>query len=194
MKLLMGAQMMEDYGIVLDYLPTGKPEDVKREPVAYIIGEKYFTLLEAVIKRDKKVNIGERIYVGKEIEKREKVDRIKGRISFNELTTNAKNELKNIIKKIVEEREKEFVEFFNKCGPITIRQHQLELIPGIGKKHLMEILDEREKKPFESFEDLTKRISHMPNPSEIITERIIHELEGSRYYIFTRPPSGFKKR
>lgn len=179
---------MEEYGFVLDYLPLGKSDDVRREPVANLIGEKFFTLLEVVVKKNVSMSVGERVYIGREVGLRDKIERIKDRIEYSQLTTSARSELKNVIKKIVESREKEFLDFFNKCGPITIRQHQLELIPSIGKKHLVEILDEREKKPFESFDEMTKRIPHIQNPAELIAERVIEELQGSRYYIFTRPP------
>ena len=180
--------MMEEYGYVLDFLPVGRSDDVRREPTAYIIGEKFFTLLEVVAKKDVAMSAGERLYIGKDIADRDKVERIKNRIDYPQLSTSARNELKNVIRKLVESRESEFVDFFNRCGPITIRQHQLELIPGIGKKHLAEILEEREKKPFESFADFSSRIPHIQNPAEIIAERIVEELQGSRYYIFTRPP------
>jgi len=180
---------MEEYGLVLDYLPSGKSDDVRREPLANLVGERFFTLLEVVTKNDVKMMVGERVYIGKEMSLREKVDRIKNRIEYPQLTTSARSELKSVIKKIVIIREKEFVDFFNKCGPITIRQHQLELIPGIGKKHLTEMLNEREKKPFESLSDITNRIPHLQNPAELIAERIIEEMQGSRYYIFTRPPA-----
>ena len=181
--------MMEEYGLVLDYLPLGKSDDIRREPLAYIIGEKFFTLLEAVIKKDLELAAGDKLYIGKDLALRKEVERIRDRITYNDLTNSARNELKGVIKKIVLTREPEFVNFINKCGPITIRQHQLELLPGIGKKHLEEILTEREKKPFESFDDILKRIPHMLNPAEIIAERIIEELVGSRYYLFTRPPA-----
>ena len=180
--------MMEEYGLVLDYLPLGRSDDVRREPIAHLIGEKFFTLLEVVAKPGVQMNAGERLYIGKDVSLRDKVERVKNRIEYPQITTSARNELKNVIKNIVESKEKEFVDFFNHCGPITIRQHQLELIPGIGKKHLTEILAEREKKPFESFADMSARISHIQSPAEIIAERVIEELQGSRYYIFSRPP------
>ncbi len=180
---------MEETGLVLDYLPTGRSDDIRREPVAYIIGEKFFTLLEAVIKKNIEIHAGSRVYIGRDLAMRKEVERIKGRITSAELTTSGRNELKNVIQQIVLAREQEFVDFFNKCGPITIRQHQLELLPGIGKKHLEEILDQREKKKFESFKDISERISHLQNPAEIVSQRVIEELAGSRYYMFTRPPS-----
>ena len=96
-------------------------------------------------------------------------------------------ELENAVEHIVLKREKWFVNFFNTAQPITPRMHMLELIPGIGKKYMWNILDEREKKPFESFEDLQRRIN-IPNPAKLITKRVIEELsEESKYRLFTRP-------
>ncbi len=186
---------MEDYGFVLDYLPSGKPTDIRREPVAYLVGERFFTLLEVTLKRNVEVPIQSKLYIGKELSMRKEVERIKGRIDYNQLTSGAKNELKTIIKIIIKERESEFIKFINKCGPVTIRQHQLELLPGIGKKHLNDIIRERESKQFESLDDLAKRVPHLTNPMDIISERIIKELSGTeRYYLFTKPPtpSGFE--
>jgi putative nucleotide binding protein len=180
---------MEDYGIVIDYLPTGKPTDIKREPIAYLVGERYFTLLEAVAKRNVEIKLYMRVYIGKDLTQRKEIERIKGKVEYNQLTGAAKNELKTAIKKIIQTRENDFINFINKCGSVTIRQHQLELLPGIGKKHLDEILKERETKPFESFEDITKRIPHLMNPVDIIAERVIMELSSEqRYYLFTKPP------
>jgi putative nucleotide binding protein len=182
--------MMEEYGFVLDYLSLGKSDDVRREPTVFMVGEKFFTLLEAVTKKDLEIAVGDRLYIGKELNLRKEVDRIRGRIEMPQISSSARSELKTIIKKIVRMREPEFVTFINKCGPITIRQHQLELLPGVGKKHLAEILDEREKKPFESFDDMLTRIPHMLNPADIITERVVSELNGvERYFLFTRPPT-----
>ena len=56
--------------------------------------------------------------------------------------------------------------------------HQLELLPGLGKKHMWQILDERKEKLFEDFNDVKKRIKLMPDPQKIIIKRILKELEG----------------
>lgn len=181
--------VMEEYGYVLDFMPLGKPDDVRREPVAYLAGERFFTLLEAVIKRNEKTEISERVYIGPEQAQRSKVERIKGRVGYEEITSSAKSEMPNVLARMVMSREKEFVDFINRCGPITIRQHQLELLPGVGKKHLADILAERDKAKFASFDDMAKRVPHLPDPARIIIDRILLELKGGeRYYLFTRPP------
>ena len=65
--------------------------------------------------------------------------------------------------------------------------HALELIPGIGKKYMWQIVDEREKRPFESFKDLQERVN-IPNPAKLLAKRVVEELMGeSKYRLFTRP-------
>ena len=70
---------MEDYVYVLDYLPKGRGDlpPHKRHPTVYGIGENQFTLLELVPKNDMSFNIGDRIYVGKDPNKRKKINKRK---------------------------------------------------------------------------------------------------------------------
>jgi putative nucleotide binding protein len=60
------------------------------------------------------------------------------------------------------------------------------LIPGIGKKYMWQVINEREKRVFESFDDLQRR-TELPNPVKLVTKRVLEELEGdSKYRLFTR--------
>mgnify|MGYP000061754002 FL=1 len=176
--------LMEEFALVLDYLPRGK-HGLKDEPTALVIGTKYFTLLEVI--PNKELKIFEKVYIGKE--NRDKIKFIKRRISYDELTAAAQAELEAAVEKIVKENPKRFLDFYNNAQPITIRMHQLELLPGLGKKHLVDILEEREKKPFESFEDIEKRVPLMPDPLKAIIKRIIEEIQGpeQKHYLFVRP-------
>jgi len=183
-----GKHLYEENAYVLDYLLFGKPGARGRYrsgPIVQLIGERYFTLLEANVKAGVTLKPLDRVYVGKE--SRKEITYILGRIEYDELTANAKMELENAIEHIIRVREDWFVNFFNTARPITPRMHMLELIPGIGKKYMWNILNERERKPFESFEDLQRRIN-IPNPVKLLTKRIIEELSGeSKYKLFTRP-------
>ena len=90
------------------------------------------------------------------------------------------------LKKLAEERGKEFLDFFNKSDAINKRIHQIELLPGMGKKHMMEILNCRKGKEFVSFEDMKKRIQNLPDPEKAIEKRIFQELtEMERHNLFT---------
>ncbi|HIP16145.1 MAG TPA: DUF655 domain-containing protein, partial [Methanothermococcus okinawensis] len=89
------------------------------------------------------------------------------------------------IMEAVKRNEKRFVDFINKCQPITTRLHTLQLLPGVGKTLMWKILEEREIKPFESFEDIEKRIHR--NLLNAIAKRIEKELkEPQRYYLFVK--------
>jgi putative nucleotide binding protein len=166
--------MKEEHAIILEYLPNGYPLEKKMMPLAQAIGETNLTLLELVPRRDVELKIGEKVYIGEG--KRDKIYYILGRLHREKLTESAKNQLEEFIKKIVETREKEFVEFFNKADAINKRTHQIELLPGVGKKHMNEILKQRKEKEFESFEDLKKRVQNLPDPRRAIEKRIFQEL------------------
>src|SRR3990167_7676111 len=122
----------EEYAIILEYLPNGYPLEGKRIPIAQAIGELNLTLLELVPRRGVALEIGERVYIGEG--KRDKVYYILGRLNREKITESAKNTLQEFISKVVNERESEFVEFFNKAEAINKRIHQIELLPGFGKK------------------------------------------------------------
>ena len=70
---------------------------------------------------------------------------------------------------------------------MTMRMHQIELIPGFGKKHMWEILEVRKEKPFESFADLKARVKLLPDPKLAIVKRILLEMEGKeKWKVFVR--------
>jgi putative nucleotide binding protein len=125
------------------------------------------------------------VFIGKGL--RDKVEHISRRVSYDELTAAAKDELVKVIDKMVSENERKYVEVFNKAPPLTTRMHSLELIRGIGKKKLRELLEERKSRPFESFKDLEERVG-LRGVAEAVKERILEELKGGqRYYLFVRP-------
>jgi putative nucleotide binding protein len=164
----------EEYAIILEYLPNGYPLERRMMPIAQAMGKKNLTLLELVPRRGVKLDIGEEVYIGEG--KREKVYYILGRLKREKLTESAKTQLQEIVNKIVIEREKEFVEFFNKAEAINKRIHQIELLPGFGKKHMQDILKERQNKIFGNFEDMKKRIQNLPDPQKAVEKRIMEEL------------------
>jgi putative nucleotide binding protein len=175
----------EDYAIILDYLPNGYPLGGRMTPIAQAIGEKNLSLLELVPRRGVSLEVKEKVYIGPD--KRDKIYYISGRLPRDKITETAKIQLQEFIDKLVAEQEKKFVDFFNNAQPISMRLHQIELLPGFGKKHMQEILTAREEKPFESFEDMKARVSNLPDPKKAIEKRILQELlERERYNLFIK--------
>ncbi len=182
----------EDRGIVLDFLPEGHPSDPRpvhlREPIAQILGDTFFTMLEIVPLKDVAFSPNERVSIARS--ERDKIERIKRRIGYEDLTAAAKSELQSAVEGLVNDTPERFVEFFNRAVPLTTRFHQLELIPGIGKKLMWGVIEERKKGPFADFADLERRVKGLVNAKSLIAKRIVMELEGAdKYRIFVRPPS-----
>ncbi len=171
----------EETAIVLDFLPNGYPFDERpmyvKTAIAQALGKERFVLLELVPKKEIHLQPYEEVYIGDG--KREKIHHIVGKLETSKLTATAKAELEHIIKDIVKKNEKRFVDFFNNAQPLSTRMHQLELLPGLGKKHMWEIIEARDEKPFENFDDIKKRVKLMPDPEKVVIKRVLREMEGA---------------
>ncbi len=174
----------EEKAIILDYLPNGYPLEKKTMPIAQAVGLNGLTLLELAPRRDITLEVGEEVYIGEG--KRDKIYYILGRLHREKLTEPAKTYLQEVIEKYVKENEKEYLKFFNQSTAINKRIHQIELLPGMGKRHMKEIIGKREEE-FKSFEDMKQRISNLPDPAKAVEKRIFQELTNiERYNLFTK--------
>jgi len=117
---------------------------------------------------------------------RAEVLHVKRRVGYEELTTAAQKELPFVIAETVKEKEDKFVDFFNRAQAITTRFHMLELLPGLGKKTMWAILEERKKGPFKSFADLDQRVPSVHHPEKLIAKRIEMEISDptQKYRLF----------
>ncbi len=170
----------EETAIVLDFLPNGYPFDntpsYKKNAIVQGLGKNHLILLELVPKKGITLQPNDEVYIGEG--KREKIHHITGKLEMEKLTGTAESVLKDVIHEIVHKQPERFIEFFNKAQPLTTRMHQLELLPGVGKKHMWEIIDARRDKLFDSFDDIKKRVKLMPDPEKAIIRRIMSELSG----------------
>ncbi len=179
----------EEFAYILDYLPYGRPDDTRpmyqKKPLVQGVGEKYFVLMEMMPKENVIPRAQDKVYIGER--DRPVIDHVKRRIIYNELTHGAKSELPVMIEKIVLTDEMRFLSFFNEAYPITTRLHMLELLPGIGKKLMWGIIEEKKKGKFASFKDLVERVKGLHSPEKLIAHRIIDELKDDniKYRIFT---------
>ncbi len=181
----------EEVAYILDYLPYGRTDDTRpmyqKKPLAQGIGEKHFVLMEMIPKENVIPRPEDKVYIGDG--DRPVIDHVKRRIIYTELTHSAQMELPTVIEKIILSDEKRFLGFYNDAYPITTRLHMLELLPGIGKKLMWAIIDERKKGKFESISQLVSRVKGLHAPEKLITNRVLDELkdENIKYRIFTTP-------
>ena len=176
----------EEHAYILDSKLRAKSITVHGRTgiIIIAIGEERLTLLEILGIEDSTFDVGERIYIGKE--GRTKVQSVLGRVDYVKISDSAKNEIPGVVELIVTKNEKKFVDYINNAQPLTPRIHALELIPGIGKTYLNAIIKEREKGPFESFNDIEKRVG-LKEPIKHLSQRIIEEISGeTRMNLFVK--------
>ena len=176
----------EEYAYVLDFNSRGKSSTVRGRDgiIVTSIGEDRLTLLEVLGIPNSTFEIGERIYIGKE--GRTKVLSVLGKMDYAKISSSAQSELPTVVENIVTANEQRFVEYLNNAQPLTPRIHALELIPGIGKTYMKTMLEERERKKFESYQDLQERVG-FKEPIKHISERIMDEITGqSRMNLFVK--------
>lgn len=176
----------EEYAFVLDFTPRGKSVVIKgREgPMVLAIGEERLTLLELLAMESQDFDVGEKVKIGKE--GREKIISVLGKLTYEELSPEARAALPSVVEALVKENEQKYVASFNDLQPLTPRLHGLELIPGIGKTFMKEIIEMREKQPFASFDDLQQRVG-LREPAKMVSKRIVEELAGdSRVSVFVK--------
>ncbi|MDD1754206.1 MAG: DUF655 domain-containing protein [Methanothrix sp.] len=181
----------EEVARVLDYLPYGRSPDTRsyqKQPLVQSVGETNFVLMELTPKDGVVPAAGTRVYIGSG--ERDMIDHVNRRIDYIELSNSAKLELPFQIQNIVLDNEARFLRYFNDAGPISTRMHALELLPGIGKKLMWAVLNERRKGPFKSFADLTERVKGLHNPEKLIAKRVEDELmdDKIKYRVFTTVP------
>ena len=176
----------EEHAYVLDYNSRGKSSTVRGRDGIIItaIGEERLTLLEILGIPNSTFEVGDKIYIGKE--GRTKVLSVLGKLDYDKISSSAQSELESTVENIVTNNESKFVEYLNNAQPLTPRIHALELIPGIGKTYMKSMLEERERKKFESYQDLQERVG-LKEPVKHIAQRIIDEISGeSRMNLFVK--------
>ena len=179
---------MEDYAYVLDVLIEGRPDGkrrFRREAIVYGLGIEEFKIFDMKPMPNAPISIGDRCYIGKETEERTQIDHVRARVNYKELTHTAQSELSFVLDEIVCENEEKFINFYNHAGPISRRYHSLELIPGLGKKTMNQIVRNR---PYTGFREMEKKIPNFRNPEKFISQRIENEIKETdqKYRLFVR--------
>jgi len=175
---------------ILDLLLHGHPEEDKpswsKTPIAQVLTFPDFVLYEVKCIRDSEIKVQEKntyeVFLNQN-----KLREVLKKIDYKDLTNTSKALIQPILESEVLNYEEEFINFFNNSTSITPRMHSLKLLPGVGQKHMWEIIEARNRQKFTTFQDISDRTS-MSNPAKQISLRIIKELqrEGVKYYLFSK--------
>lgn len=175
--------------IVLDLLIHGHPEEDKpswaKTPIAQVLTFPDFVLYEVKVNKSTEIQVQEK-KTYEEFLNEDKLKDVLKKIDYNDLTSTSKALIQPILEKEIMKYEEEFINFFNNSTSITPRMHALKLLPGVGQKHMWEILEARNRQKFGTFQDISDRTS-ISNPAKLIAQRIIKELQRDvKYYLFSK--------
>ncbi|MHA1983077.1 MAG: DUF655 domain-containing protein, partial [Candidatus Hodarchaeales archaeon] len=112
-----------------DYISDPNSSFSKEFSVVYIVGEDHYNLLKVFLKQPiLGLVIGDRLDL---ISKKSFFYRIK-RINIKEIPKGSEYALEEQLTSLVTSQEKpKFINFFNEAKPITLKLHQLKLLPGV---------------------------------------------------------------
>jgi putative nucleotide binding protein len=175
--------------VILDILIHGHPEEDKpswaKTPIAQVLTFPDFVLYEVKLNKNSDIQVQEQ-KTYEEFLNEDKIRDVLKKIDYEELTSTSKALIQPILENEVLNYEEEFINFFNHSTSITPRMHALKLLPGIGQKHMWEILEVRERQNFVTFQDISDRTS-ISHPAKLIAQRIIKELQRDvKYYLFSK--------
>jgi putative nucleotide binding protein len=179
---------VENFARILDYLPNGRQTErgFHREPLALALGEDELKLLELVPRPGAVLATGQRVpLTAAPGAAPPPIDHVRRRLAYDELTVSARTELTNALEAVVKENAARYLRVFNDAPAVSRRFHLLELLPGIGKKTMQQIVDERGRAPFRSFAEIEERLG-LKSPERLLVARIEQELSGvdDKYRLF----------
>lgn len=174
--------------VVLDVLPHGRADDdrprYRKSPLAQAIEPDGFRLLELVLEAGGTLPIGDTV----DVDSADAPIEAARPLAYDDLSGGARSELEHVVRELVDRHEERIVEFYNEAGPVSLRLHQLNLLPGVGEKVRDNILEARSRQPFETLDEIEERVSGFHDPREPVVERILEELrdEDVKYKLFVR--------
>ena len=116
-----------------------------------------------------------RINIGKRAVDREEVQHIVGLARINRMSSFATMQLPHVLLDMLSKHELYFLEsFFNVATNISLKMHAFELLPTIGNKKAMQMVDARGR-GFESIEALNEQCNI--HAIELLSQRFLEELK-----------------
>lgn len=169
--------------------PRPEPEALKDESwarllehdtksgVATAMAEKSLAFCRLKIKGNDVLALNQRLYIGKDRKKRSEVVGILGMAHMDKMSNMAKQDLPSLIQLFVEEHGQYFVdEFYNKAGPMSLKQHSYELLPDVGPVKARNMVKARDKVGrFASMDELNALAK--VKGAELLAQRFVEEME-----------------
>ena len=117
-----------------------------------------------------------RVYIGTDASKRVNIGRVLGMTNLGRVANHVKADLPLVIQIFIEENEKHFIDtFFNRAGNMSLKQHSFELLPGVGNKKALQMVDARGSSGFETLAALNEACNI--DAADLLAKRFHTELD-----------------
>ena len=169
--------------------PRPEPEALKNESwarvlehdvkggVATVMAEKTLVFCRVKVKGSDVMTVNQRIYIGKDRSKREAISAIIGMAHLDKMSNMAKADLPALVQMFVEEHGQYFVdEFYNKAGPMSLKQHSYELLPDVGPVKARNMVKARDQVGVFASMDELNSLAKIKG-AELLAQRFVEEME-----------------
>ncbi|MCH1616289.1 MAG: DUF655 domain-containing protein [Candidatus Poseidonia sp.] len=169
--------------------PRPEPEALKDETHARILehdtgtgiatamAEKSLAFCRLKLKGSDLMAINERIYIGKDASKRNRVAAIIGMAHLDKMSNMARQDLPTLVQRFIEEHAQYFVdEFYNKAGPMSLKQHAFELLPDVGPVKARNMVKARDQVGMFASMDELNALAKIKG-AELLAQRFVEEIE-----------------
>lgn len=82
------------------------------------------------------------------------INNVLGTILYRNLSSRAQDSLAEVINSIIIDNPEPYLSFYNRAGNLSLKMHAFALLPGIGNKKALEMVDLRGRDGWEEFDKL----------------------------------------
>ena len=152
-------------------------EHDSKSGVATAMTETSLVFCRFKVKGSTTLTLNQRVYIGTDTKQRDVVGDILGMAHLDKMSNMARLGVPTLIQLFVEEHAQHFVDnFYNKAGPLSLKQHSYELLPDVGPKKARNMVKAREQVGvFASMAELNALTKI--KGGELLAQRFVEEIE-----------------
>ena len=102
------------------------------------------------------------------------INEVLGMIRYRNLSSRAQDSLADVINSIIIDNPEPYLSFYNRAGNLSLKMHAFALLPGVGNKKALEMVDLRGRDGWEEFSKLDADCGI--DGAKLLAERLAKEI------------------
>lgn len=103
---------------------------------------------------------------------------ILGTVRYRNLSRHAQEDLGTVVEGILTDNPEPFLSFFNRAGNLSLKMHAFQLLPGVGSKKAIEMVELRGRNGWDDFAALDTATGL--DCKQLLAERLCEEIQDPR--------------